>query len=366
MKVLCAPDKLRGACTQSQAARAMVQGVQDAGGEGTALPVADGGEGTLQVMAGAFPDLNRVRVRGPIHGQEAYFRCTADGRHALIESAQACGLAHLQPLERDPGLRGTTGVGQLIRAALDLGAEQITLALGGSASCDAGIGMATELGARFLDGDGHPVDPVGDSLSEVRGVDLRELDPRLEQVELRVWCDVAVPLWAPRGRDAGSFLMQKGATSTHAVRLRDGLRLFSHRLGLQAEAGLAGAGAAGGLGFGARAFLGGRLLDGADAVLDHLGVDGLLETVDLCLTAEGAFDVGSRDKVVGAVATRCVRAGVPVVVLAGRIEGPPMEGVQIVALSEGLSRGQALAEALPRLRTAAADAVRAQQSPATT
>lgn len=366
MKVVCAPDKLRGACTQTQAARAMLLGVQDAGAQGVALPVADGGEGTLDVMARAFPDLNRVRVRGPIHGQEAYFRSTPDGTHALIESAQACGLAHLQPLERDPGLRGTTGVGQLIRAALDLGATRITLALGGSASCDAGVGMATELGARFLDGLGQPVDPVGDSLGDVRAMDLRGLDPRLERIELQVWCDVAVPLWAPHGRDAGSFLMQKGATATHAVRLRDGLRRFSHNLGLQAEASLAGAGAAGGLGFGARAFLGGRLLDGADAVLDHLGVDGVLGAADLCLTAEGAFDVGSRDKVVGALAERCVRAGVPVVVLAGRIEGPPMQGVHVVALSEGLSTADALAQTLPRLRAAAAAAVRAQQSPATT
>ena len=285
------------------------------------VEVADGGEGTVDAVVAATGGVRRVvRVRGP-RGREvdAAYGLLGEGR-AIIEMAAASGLPLLSPAERDPRATSTYGTGQLILDALDQGVCDISLAIGGSATNDGGMGCMRALGVRFLDANGAELEGVGADLARVAEIDTTDLDPRVAEAAFHVMCDVDNPLVGPRGATY-VFGPQKGATPQIADALEEGMRSYADVLARHFEGfdpSAAGMGAAGGLGAAAWAYLGAELLPGVEQVLNLVGFDELLVGCDLCVTGEGHADAQSaHGKVVSGVAARCRRAGVPCVAVVG-------------------------------------------------
>lgn len=325
MRVICAPDKFKQCCTAAQAAEALALGVLSVVPDADVirLPGADGGDGTLDVLSDAFPDRRNAQVQDALgRDVEAAFALSADGTVALIESAQSCGLARLPEVDRNPAVTHTFGVGQLVLAALDAGAKEIAVGLGGSATSDGGTGMARALGAKFFDEAGTEIKPAGETLVKIRKCDLSGLDPRIKQVRLRALCDVMTPMLGPEGASR-KFVAQKGGTTRTMYKLEEGLAMLQLAV---AEAGgrgnglEPGTGAAGGLGFGLYSMFGAELEPGADTILELIGFRRLLDGVDLVLTGEGSFDHQTADgKLIAALAEDCKSRGVPLVVLAGEV-----------------------------------------------
>jgi glycerate kinase len=348
MHVLVCPDKFRGTATAPQVAEALETGWRRARPDDVVhlLPLADGGEGTLEALAAREP-LRRVRVAGPLGDPvEATFALRADGT-ALIESARAVGLDLLSPARRDPRRTTTRGVGDLVGAALDAGARRILVGLGGSATNDGGAGLAQALGARLLDASGTTVGPGGLALLALARIDLRDLDPRLSHVEVVGLTDVDNPLTGPHGASA-VFGPQKGASADDVWTLELALgqlaAVVRRDLGLDV-AGEPGAGAAGGLGYGLCVFLGARLRSGAATVASVVGLQELVAAADLVVTGEGALDPTSLGtKVVGEVLRTAELCGRPVVVVCGRAEVRP-PGLDVVALVDEVGEDAALGDA---------------------
>ena len=243
------------------------------------------------------------------------------GELAIIEMAAAAGLPQVGAL-RCPGTATTYGVGELIAHAVDSGCRKILLGLGGSATNDGGCGCAAALGVGFLDADGQSFVPVGDTLGRIARIDTAEASALLRSVEITVMCDVTNPLYGPTGA-AYVFAPQKGADAEKVKSLDAGLRHFGDvirsQYGLDVSA-MPGAGAAGGMGAGCVALLGGTIQSGIDAVLDVTGFDRQLEGADLVITGEGRIDSQSADgKVVSGVARRTRAKGVPLIAIAGGI-----------------------------------------------
>ncbi|MGZ4148608.1 MAG: glycerate kinase [Actinomycetota bacterium] len=355
MRVLVCPDKFRGTATAPQVAAALETGWLRARPDDVVdlLPLADGGEGTLDALAAGEP-LRRVTVAGPLGDPVgAAFAMRAD-RTAVIESARAIGLDLLSPARRDPRRTTTRGVGELIGSALDAGARRILVGLGGSATNDGGAGLAQALGVRLLDAAGHPVAPGGFALLGLDRIDLRGLDPRLASAEVVGLTDVDNPLTGPYGASA-VFGPQKGAGLDDVWALDRALgRLAAvvHRdLGLDV-AGDPGAGAAGGLGYGLCVFAGARLRSGAASVASAVGLHERVAVADLVVTGEGALDATSLGtKVVGEVLRMAELCGRPVAVVCGRADVRP-QGVDVVALVEEVGQDTALGDVRGALVTA--------------
>ncbi len=325
-KIILAPNALKGSCTAAQAAAAMARGAARALPQATlvALPVADGGDGLAEVLTAAVDGERRsVRVSGPRFAPlDANLLWSPKRRIAVVEMALASGLALLPAPARDATATTTLGTGELMRAALDLGAGHIIVGLGGSATNDGGIGMAQALGWRFLSAAGAPVTPVGAHLADIARIDAGHRDPRLAQVRIEAVCDVDNPLTGPGGA-AAVYAPQKGASPAQVAALDAGLAhlagLIERDLG-HAVAALPGAGAAGGLGAGLVAFAGARLTPGAELVLELLDLARHLVGADLVLTAEGRIDAQTaHGKAPGAVAARAKACGVPCIAIAGGI-----------------------------------------------
>jgi len=331
MRIICAPDKFKQCCTAGEAANALAQGVLVAApdAEIIKLPVADGGEGTLDALRDEFPERRAVKVQDAL-GREIEAEFALNGERALIESAQACGLWRLDVHERNPATTHTYGVGQLITAALDAGAKEIAVGLGGSATSDGGAGMARALGVKFFDQDGNEVAPTGDTLLSVRKLDLSGLDARLKDVRVRALCDVLAPMLGEQGASR-QFVVQKGGTTRTMHKLEEGLamlQLAAQDAGLQGNGLEEGTGAAGGLGFGLFAFANAELQHGAREVLKLIAFDELLQDTNLVLTGEGSFDAQTANgKLISVLGEYCQQAGVPLVVLAGAAENVPIPGV---------------------------------------
>ncbi|MHC4840749.1 MAG: glycerate kinase [Planctomycetota bacterium] len=326
LRVLVAPDKFKHAINASEAAEAIQAGLISAWPDLTVeiLPMADGGEGTLNALAGAFPDRRSAVVQDALgRDVEAAFALSNDGSSALVETSQANGLSRLTPAEHNPINTHTFGVGQLILAALESGVERILLGLGGSATNDGGAGMAAALGAKFFDDSGKSLRPTGGDLISLASVDLSELDPRIQQTEFVALCDVQTAMLGDEGA-VRKFAVQKGATTKAIPRLERGLFQLAKAVvasGLHADGAKTHTGAAGGLGFGTSAFLGASLVQGAAAVLEYSGFEVKLSDADLVLTGEGSFDAQTAEgKLIAALAARCEGANVPLVVLAGVVE----------------------------------------------
>ncbi|MEA3642223.1 MAG: glycerate kinase [Lamprobacter sp.] len=326
MKIVLAPNAFKGSMSALQAALAMEQGGRAAcpGAEVCKVPVADGGDGLAEILIDALHGEEQVfNVRGPLTERVEAALCWVPALGlAAVEMATASGLALLAPEDRDPTRTTTYGTGELIRAALDLGAGRILIGIGGSATTDGGIGMAAALGVRFLDASGEPVAPVGGALSQIHRIDASGLDPRLAEVRCEAICDVDNPLLGPKGA-AAVYGPQKGATPEQVASLDAGLTHLAERiaadLGREVKD-LAGAGAAGGLGAGLHAFLGAELRRGVDLVLDLVGLDAQLADADLVLTAEGQLDEQTAfGKAPAGVAERAKARGIPCIAIVGGI-----------------------------------------------
>ncbi len=326
MKIIAAPNAFKGSLTAAGAASAMAAGIRKAlpDAEVIRVPVADGGDGLVEVTREVLGgERRRLLVTGPLFDLvEAEFCLVRDRDLAAIEMALASGLALVPEDRRDPTRTTTLGTGELIRAALDLDAERIIVGIGGSATNDGGMGMATALGIRFLDRDGEPVRPVGGSLNQVRHIDMAGRDPRVGRVRIQALCDVTNPLTGPDGA-ARVYGPQKGATPRQVEELDRGLanlaEVIRADLGIDVT-GLEGGGAAGGLGAGLYAFLGAELVPGIDLLLDLVGLDRKLRDADLVLTGEGQIDFQTAfGKAPAGVAARARARGVPCLALAGSV-----------------------------------------------
>jgi glycerate kinase len=326
LTVVIAPNALKGSAGASVAAAALADGVRRAAPAAVIreVPVADGGDGLVDVAVATLgAEQQKRRVSGP-RGRpiDAVFAWLPEQRTAIVEMALASGLELLAASERDPLSTTTLGTGQLMRHAIDLGAETLIVGLGGSATNDGGIGMAAALGYRFLAADGHELEPVGASLNAIERIDAASRDPRLDQIALQAVCDVDNPLTGPTGA-AAVYGPQKGATPAAVVQLDAGLARLANRmaadLGRDPRA-LSGAGAAGGLGAGLLAFCGAELRPGAEVVLDLVGLDAALAGADLVLTAEGRIDGQTAfGKAPAAVAVRARWRGIPCFAIAGGV-----------------------------------------------
>lgn len=306
-------------------------------------PVADGGEGTVDVVTAAVEaGVYQRNVHGPLHGQEveaawAYLPpgtlCGLDDSKmsevdgtAVIEMAQASGFSLLPEGGGDPMAASTLGTGELIVDALDRGCRQIVVGIGGSGTVDGGTGMAVALGYRFLDGEGEELPPGGSSLPRIRSIDVSGADRRLADARFMVACDVDNPLVGDQGA-ARVYGPQKGASPRDVEVLEKGLvnlgRLMSEASGLDVPR-TPGAGAAGGLGAGLMAFCGARVVSGFGLVAAVIRLREKVNRADLVLTGEGSFDSQTvRGKAPAGVADIASRAGVPTVIVAGRLKGDP-------------------------------------------
>jgi glycerate kinase len=290
-------------------------------------PVADGGEGTVAMVLAAGWRPVEVVVSGPtgepVRATFALGPVGTSPSTAVVELAAASGLG-LMPGGRPEPLRASThGTGQLVAAALDSGVERLVLAIGGSGTTDGGTGLASALGARFVDRAGVELPPGGGALPDLDGVDVSGLDPRLRHIDVVVASDVDSPLTGPHGA-AHVYAPQKGASPHEVTVLEAGLVRLAEvlRRDLGADVAAApGAGAAGGVGAGALAFLGARVTPGIDLLLDLVDFDASLAGCDLVVAGEGSVDAQTLSgKAPVGVARRAFRAGVPVLLMAGRVD----------------------------------------------
>ena len=321
-RIVLAPDKFKGSLTARQVADAVAEGIRRIRPDADIawIPVADGGEGTVDAAIAAGYQARTVRVTGPT-GERIRTRFAHDRSVAVIEAAAACGLYQLPGGVLAPLTATSRGVGELIRAALDYGCRTIILGVGGSACTDGGAGMLDALGASLLDIGGRPAGSGGGALTDVAYLDLRRLDPRIRAAELVLASDVDNPLLGNRGA-AAVFGPQKGASASEVAMLEAGLahwaRLVAERTGFDA-ADRPGAGAAGGIGFAALAVLGAHRSSGIDVLLDLVGFDRAVRGADLVVTGEGSLDAQTlHGKAPACVAARAGHAGVRTIAVAGR------------------------------------------------
>ncbi|GAB3640868.1 glycerate kinase [Spirosoma arcticum] len=354
MRILLAPDKFRGSLTAQQVTNAMAEGVRLARPEAEtiALPLADGGEGTAQVLTEAINGTWHIATVSDPLGRpvEAGFGLSGDGQTAFIEMAAASGLVLLSRNEQSIVRTGTFGTGELIQKAIDQGVGHVVLAIGGSATTDAGIGMASALGWQFLDKHGEPLRAIGMSLPRISRI-VPPTASRIGDTRFAVACDVTNPL---HGRNGAAYVYgpQKGGTPLEILWTDTGLRRFARVVQEQFGIDIAdvpGAGAAGGLGAGALFFLNATLQPGVDVVLDAVDFDRHLQNANFVLTGEGKLDKQTmQGKVLKGVADRAGRAHVPVVALCGTLDldTTDINVLGITAAFSVLNRPQLLDEAI--------------------
>ncbi|MFI1971278.1 glycerate kinase [Streptomyces cinnamoneus] len=353
-RVLIAADKFKGSLTAAQVAGHVAAGLRRAAptADVTALPVADGGDGTVDAALAAGFARREAAVTGPL-GEPvvaAYALRAADGT-AVVEMAGASGL-RLLPGGRSAPLTATTyGTGELLRAALDAGARTIVLGVGGSATTDGGSGMLAALGGRLADGAGRPVGPGGAALAALAEADLSGLDERLARTRVVLASDVDNPLTGPRGA-AAVYGPQKGASPADVEVLDAALAHYAAVLDGGERAAEPGAGAAGGTGYGALVGLGAAFRPGIEVMLDVLGFETALEGAGLVITGEGSLDEQTLHGKAPVGVARAARArGVPVVAVCGRL------ALDAAALAgAGIERAYALTDLEPDPRRCMAEA----------
>jgi glycerate kinase len=363
VRILVAPDKFRGTLTARQAAEAVATGWRRARPDDDLdlVPMADGGEGTMDALTQALRGrVVPATVTGPLGRSvdAAFGLAPSDGATlGVIEMALASGLALVRPARRDVLAATTRGTGELMALAIDAGADRLVVCIGGSATNDGGVGMASGLGARFFDAAGDPIADGGGALAGIAHIDLAHLHSGLARVPVAGACDVDNPLTGPSGASA-VYGPQKGASPDEVAMLDRGLRhlaaIVRRDLGVDLRD-EPGAGAAGGLGFGLLAFCGARLRPGVELVMDAVGLPARIAVADLVITGEGSLDEQSlHGKTPAGVLAACEAARVPAAIVCGRatIEVP---GVPVVSLTERVGERTALAEARPSLVSAAED-----------
>ncbi len=334
MKFIFAPDSFKGSLTAMESCDILerVAAAIFPGLETVSVPVADGGEGTVDALLRAMGGTRmRAKVTGPLFEEEAAeWGLLPDGKTAVMEMAQASGLPYVPAASRDPRKATSLGTGEMIADALNKGARRILIGIGGSATNDGGLGMLTALGARFTDRNGNAVHPVGGEMKNVAQADFSGLLPALNEAEITVICDVTNPLLGP---DGATFIYgpQKGATPEIRDELEAGMAHFAAVIGSAIGRDIAsfpGAGAAGGLGAALKGVLGAKLKTGIDAVLDAVNFEEKLNGVSLAVTGEGRMDGQSVrfGKAPVGVAKRCAAKGIPTVAIVGGI-GDGAEGL---------------------------------------
>ncbi|MDP9297251.1 MAG: glycerate kinase [Actinomycetota bacterium] len=363
MRVLVAPDKFRGTLTARDAAQAIAIGWRRVrpDDELELVPMADGGEGTLEVLVHAGGgQIVRVRAGGPLGDPvDAPLGLidAEDGRLAVVESATVSGLALVSEARRDPLRATSAGTGDLVLAALDRGAHRVLVCLGGSATNDGGAGMASALGVRFLDAAGRELRPGGAALLDLVRIDATGRDRRVELTQIVGATDVDNPLTGPPGASL-VYGPQKGASSDDALLLDRALGHLAavvHRdLGVSPKD-EPGAGAAGGLGFGLLAFCAARLRPGIDVVMEALGLEARIARADLVLTGEGSLDAQSlRGKVPAGILRVAELAGIPIAIVCGRAE-MTLPGATVVSLVDRVGAAAALGDARRSVELVAAE-----------
>ncbi|MGB6214053.1 glycerate kinase [Pseudomonas mandelii] len=371
MKIVIAPDSFKDSLSAQGVADAIALGLAQVWPDAQLVkcPMADGGEGTVEsILAACEGELRRTQVRGPLGiTVDAAWGWLPQTHTAIIEMAEASGLQLVPPGQRDACISSTFGTGELIRAALDAGAQRVILAIGGSATNDGGAGAMQALGVKLLDVQGQALAPGGLALAQLACIDLSAIDPRLTDVRFDIAADVNNPLCGPHGASA-IFGPQKGASPEQVLQLDAALghfaELCAQALGkdVQHEP---GSGAAGGLGFAAKAFLEAQFKAGVEVVAELVGLAEAVKGADLVITGEGRFDAQTlRGKTPFGVARIAREQGVPVIVIAGTLG----EGYQALyehgidaafALASGpMTLEQACAEAPRLLRERASDIAR--------
>ena len=350
-RVLVAADKFKGSLTAVEVAERVIAGLRRVRPDlrAEALPVADGGDGTVAAAVAAGFERHEVTVSGPLGDEVTAAYALRDGT-AVVEMAEASGLQRLPEGVFAPLTASTYGSGELLRAALDAGARSIVFGVGGSATTDGGAGMLAALGARFLTASGEPVGPGGAALAEVATADLSGLDPRLRSVEFVLASDVDNPLTGPKGA-AAVYGPQTGASPEDVERLDAALGHFAKVLDAAELAASPGAGAAGGIGFGAL-LVGARFRPGIEVMLDVLGFASALQRADLVITGEGSLDEQTlHGKAPAGVAAAARAAGKDVIAVCGRLALAPE-----VLGRAGIRRAYALTDLEPDVARCIADA----------
>jgi glycerate kinase len=369
MKIVIAPDSFKESLSALQVAAAIEAGMREvfAEAEYVKVPVADGGEGTVQALIDATGGWRvEQRVAGPLGDPVAAFYGRTGGgagvSAAVIEMAAASGLELVPPAQRDPRITTSRGTGELIRHALDAGVRRFVLGVGGSATNDGGAGMLQALGVGLLDADGQPIGPGGAELARLARIDLAGLDPRLLDSEFHIACDVSNPLTGPRGASA-IFGPQKGATPELVAQLDANLAhyadIVARDLGRD-ERDMPGAGAGGGIALAMVVFLRGRLRPGIEIVTEAVKLDDAVRGADLVITGEGRIDGQTvNGKTPMGVARVAAAHGVPVIAIggglapdAGAVHAHGIDAV-FAAVSRPCTVAEALAGAEANLRTAA-------------
>ncbi|WP_323176289.1 glycerate kinase, partial [Pseudomonas alvandae] len=326
MKIIIAPDSFKDSLSAQGVADAVAQGLAQVWPDAQLIkcPMADGGEGTVEaVLAACNGQWRENRVRGPLGAAvEARWGWLPQSRTAIIEMAEASGLQLVPPGQRDACSSSTFGTGELIRAALDEGASRVILAIGGSATNDGGAGAMQALGVALLDDQGQTLPPGGLALGKLAHIDLSQLDPRLAGVCFEIAADVDNPLCGPHGASA-VFGPQKGASGEQVQQLDRALAHFAGHCAQVLDRDVRdepGSGAAGGLGFAAKAFLKAQFRTGVEVVAQLTGLADAISGADLVITGEGRFDAQTlRGKTPFGVARIAQRHGVPVLVVAGTL-----------------------------------------------
>ena len=326
MHIVVAPDSYKGSLSAVTVADAMEHGILSVfpNARVTKVPIADGGEGTVEALVAATGgQIISQKVKGPLgYSVEARWGILGDGRTGVIEMAAASGLTLVPIARRDPRITTTYGTGQLIQVALDRGIRRLIVGIGGSATNDGGAGMAKALGAKLLDGAGNELDQGGTALARLSSIDLSGLDERLSDVEILVACDVDNPLCGPYGASV-VYGPQKGASPEMVGELDSALRNYADIAKLATGKDVAhvpGAGAAGGLGAAFLFFTQARLQPGVQIVLEATDFAHIVNQADLVITGEGNTDFQTaRGKAPLGVARIAKQFNVPVVCLSGGI-----------------------------------------------
>ena len=357
MNILIAPDSFKDALAAPLVCEHLRRGLHRTfpAANCRLLPLADGGEGTLVTMATVLGgEFVPVEVHDPLFRPlRAEYLWLPETATAVVEMARASGLEQLAATERDAACTTTLGTGELLAHALDHGARHLVLTVGGSATTDAGLGLATALGYRFFDENGQPVVPTGEHLGRVRRIDAALVHPQLATATCRVVTDVTNPFFGPTGA-AHVFAAQKGADAATIAHLDAGLRAFADVL--QATFGLAvqqlpGSGAGGGIAGGAAGFLRAHISSAADWVLELTGADQLLQATDLLITGEGRVDDQTwQGKLLGKLLARAAYHAVPVMLVCGTLldVNAVLADPNVLYASSIITEPMPLAEALSR------------------
>ena len=372
MKVIIAPDSFKGNMSAQTVCDQIAAGLKDVDPTVTTIdsPLADGGEGTARAITLAARGVfKKVRVTGPMGiPADIEFGLIRGGKTAVMDMASASGIELVPRAELNPMKATSYGTGELIKAALDEGVEEIVLGIGGSATSEGGVGMALALGFEILDAKGKPVHQGGVGLKDIAEVRTGKADPRLKKVSFRIACDVTNPLLGPKGA-AAIFGPQKGATPEMIKILDDGLATLAaayKKAGLASDFTQPGDGAAGGLGATLRVLFNAKMGSGAKLVMEYADFYKFVEGADLVITGEGMTDAQTAGgKLCSVVAAECKKVGVPVALLSGGLGGDNVQGMlEMFDYAVSISCGQVGLDAMikdsPRdLRFAAANLMRA-------